>query len=246
MAGRHRRLTERQQLAELRKQGVDPPKGTPESFKVRANSQPMRIQQPTSESGRLRNAQESFKSVRGKKRSRVEKELAGLAPWAWDKQVEKHPPGQAAMEHFQEFPMPLVMSSKGKENESPVKGSRDTDFGTPARRNPSEETPPLRPRDGFNPSDGNEEATPRVPNFDDVMGLEPSSETPGTNCNMGQEKEGAHALKWTTKQEKAKALLGDAREVQRGPPAPPSHAFSERLWSGLCFLAYQDRHCSFP
>ena len=47
-----------------------------------------------------------------KARSRRERELASLAPWAWDPKVETHKPGRAMMRDFSE-----VRRTKGREGE---------------------------------------------------------------------------------------------------------------------------------
>lgn len=44
----------------------------------------------------------STSTTRGKRRSRVEKELASLAPWAWDPLVGRHAPGPSALRDFSE------------------------------------------------------------------------------------------------------------------------------------------------
>ena len=44
----------------------------------------------------------STSTTRGKRRSRVEKELASLAPWAWDPRVGRHAPGPSALRDFSE------------------------------------------------------------------------------------------------------------------------------------------------
>ena len=105
------RLTERQQLARAMAESsaMTPALATTRDAKARATTRDAtsdgtpRTPAPratTTTRGTMDSS--STSTTRGKRRSRVEKELASLAPWAWDPLVGRHAPGPSALRDFSE------------------------------------------------------------------------------------------------------------------------------------------------
>ena len=105
------RLTERQQLARAMAESsaMTPALATTRDAKGRATTRDAtgdgtpRTPAPratTTTRGTMDSS--STSTTRGKRRSRVEKELASLAPWAWDPLVGRHAPGPSALRDFSE------------------------------------------------------------------------------------------------------------------------------------------------